>query len=102
MSKDIVNAALLGGDYSADERLAAFLVNLSDRFAERGYSPVAPAPDDAALGHRQLSAARARKPSVACCAASRTTACCAVDRREVDLPQHDAPDGTWRAACCAQ
>lgn len=38
MSKDIVNAALLGGDYSADERLAAFLVNLSDRFAERGYS----------------------------------------------------------------
>ncbi len=39
MSKDIVNAALLAGDYSADERLAAFLVNLSDRFAERGYSP---------------------------------------------------------------
>lgn len=38
MSKDIVNAALLGGDYSADERLAAFLLNLSDRFAERGYS----------------------------------------------------------------
>jgi len=38
MSKDIVNAALLGGDYSADERLAAFMVNLSDRFAERGYS----------------------------------------------------------------
>lgn len=38
MSKDIVNAALLGGDYSADERLAAFLLNLSERFAERGYS----------------------------------------------------------------
>ena len=38
MSKDIVNAALLGGDFSADERLAAFVVNLSDRFAERGYS----------------------------------------------------------------
>lgn len=39
MSKDIVNAALLAGDFSADERLAAFLVNLSERFAERGYSP---------------------------------------------------------------
>jgi CRP/FNR family transcriptional regulator len=39
MSKDIVNAALLAGDYTADERLAAFLANLSDRFAERGYSP---------------------------------------------------------------
>lgn len=38
MSKDIVNAALLAGDYSADERLAAFLINLSERFAERGYS----------------------------------------------------------------
>ena len=38
LSKDIGNAALLAGDYSADERLAAFLIGLSDRFAERGYS----------------------------------------------------------------
>lgn len=39
MSKDIGSAALLAGDYSADERLAAFLMGLSARFAERGSSP---------------------------------------------------------------
>ena len=38
LSKDIGNAALLSGDYSADERLAAFLMGLSARFAERGRS----------------------------------------------------------------
>jgi CRP/FNR family transcriptional regulator len=39
MSKDIGNASLLAGDCSADERLAAFLLGLSRRFAERGFSP---------------------------------------------------------------
>ena len=39
LSQDIGKAALLAGDYSADERMAAFLVSLSRRFAQRGYSP---------------------------------------------------------------
>ena len=37
LSKDIGNAALLAGDYSADERLAAFLSGLCRRYAERGF-----------------------------------------------------------------
>lgn len=37
LSRDIGNAALLAGDYSADERLAAFLINLGRRYAERGF-----------------------------------------------------------------
>ncbi len=37
MSKDIGGNALLVGDYSADERLAAFLVTLGQRYAERGF-----------------------------------------------------------------
>lgn len=39
LSQDIGKAALLAGDYSADERMAAFLVSLSRRYAERGFSP---------------------------------------------------------------
>ena len=39
LSEDIGKAALLAGDYSADERLAAFLVSLSRRYAARGFSP---------------------------------------------------------------
>lgn len=39
LSQDIGKAALLAGDYSADERLAAFLVSLSRRYAQRGFSP---------------------------------------------------------------
>ncbi|MBZ0223635.1 MAG: helix-turn-helix domain-containing protein [Dokdonella sp.] len=39
LSKDIGNAALLAGDYSADERLAAFLIDLARRYAERGFPP---------------------------------------------------------------
>jgi CRP/FNR family transcriptional regulator len=39
LSQDIGKAALLAGDYSADQRLAAFLVSLSRRYAARGYSP---------------------------------------------------------------
>lgn len=39
MSRDIGNAALLAGDHSADERLAAFLVLMSRRLAARGFSP---------------------------------------------------------------
>jgi CRP/FNR family transcriptional regulator len=38
LSQDIGKAALLAGDYSADQRLAAFLVALSRRFAQRGFS----------------------------------------------------------------
>jgi len=39
LSMDIGKAALLAGDYSADERMAAFLVSLSLRYARRGFSP---------------------------------------------------------------
>jgi CRP/FNR family transcriptional regulator len=39
LSQDIGKAALLAGDYSADERMAAFLVTLARRFAARGFSP---------------------------------------------------------------
>ncbi len=38
LSKDIGALSLLAGDYSADQRMAAFLVRLSQRYAERGYS----------------------------------------------------------------
>lgn len=38
MSKDIGTTHALTGDFSAEERLAAFLVALSDRFEARGYS----------------------------------------------------------------
>lgn len=39
MSRDIGRASLLAGDYSADQRMAAFLVGLSRRLAARGFSP---------------------------------------------------------------
>ncbi|HEU4602282.1 MAG TPA: helix-turn-helix domain-containing protein [Steroidobacteraceae bacterium] len=39
LSEDIGKAALLAGNFSADERMAAFLVSLSRRFAARGFSP---------------------------------------------------------------
>src|SRR5690349_5782428 len=39
LSQDIGKAALLAGNYSADERMAAFLVSLSRRYALRGFSP---------------------------------------------------------------
>lgn len=38
LSQDINKAALLAGDFSADERMAAFLVSLSRRYSERGFS----------------------------------------------------------------
>ena len=38
LSQDIGKASLLAGNFTADERLAAFLVLLSRRFAERGFS----------------------------------------------------------------
>ncbi|MDE2138896.1 MAG: fumarate/nitrate reduction transcriptional regulator Fnr [Gammaproteobacteria bacterium] len=40
MSKDIADTAALAGDFTAEERLAAFLNGLSERFRQRGYSPV--------------------------------------------------------------
>ena len=39
LSRDIGRAALLAGDWSADQRMAAFLVGLSHRLAARGFSP---------------------------------------------------------------
>ena len=38
LSDDIGKATLLAGDFSADERLAAFLVTLSRRYGARGFS----------------------------------------------------------------
>jgi CRP/FNR family transcriptional regulator len=38
LSQDIGKAALLAGDYSADQRMAAFLMALSRRYARRGFS----------------------------------------------------------------
>ena len=38
MSKDIADAATLAGDFTAEERLAVFLLGLADRFKQRGYS----------------------------------------------------------------
>jgi CRP/FNR family transcriptional regulator len=38
LSQDIGKAALLAGDYSADQRLAAFLQSLSRRHEARGFS----------------------------------------------------------------
>ena len=39
LSRDIGRAALLSGDWTADQRMAAFLVGLSRRLAARGFSP---------------------------------------------------------------
>lgn len=38
LSQDIGKAALLAGDYTADERMAAFLLGMSRRYAARGFS----------------------------------------------------------------
>ena len=38
LSKEIGTVGLLVGDYSADERMAAFLIDLSERYAVRGFS----------------------------------------------------------------
>ncbi|WP_222565539.1 cyclic nucleotide-binding domain-containing protein [Novilysobacter antarcticus] len=38
LSRDIGRAALLAGDWSADQRMAAFLMGLSRRLAARGFS----------------------------------------------------------------
>lgn len=38
LSKELGTASLLAGDHSADERLAAFLVDLGERYAARGLS----------------------------------------------------------------
>ncbi len=39
LSQDIGKAMMMAGDHSADERLAAFLVMMSRRYAARGFSP---------------------------------------------------------------
>jgi CRP/FNR family transcriptional regulator len=38
LSRDIGRAALLAGDWSADQRMAAFLIQFSQRLAARGFS----------------------------------------------------------------
>lgn len=38
LSEDINKASILAGDFSADERMAAFLLSFSRRFAARGFS----------------------------------------------------------------
>jgi CRP/FNR family transcriptional regulator len=38
LSKELGSATLLAGDHSADERMAAFLIDLGDRYAARGAS----------------------------------------------------------------
>jgi CRP/FNR family transcriptional regulator, anaerobic regulatory protein len=38
MSKDLAEAVTLAGDFTAEERLAAFLMGLSRRYIERGFS----------------------------------------------------------------
>ncbi|MDO1528454.1 helix-turn-helix domain-containing protein [Fulvimonas sp. R45] len=40
ISKELGAVSLLAGDHSADQRMAAFLLDLSARYAARGYSPV--------------------------------------------------------------
>lgn len=39
LSKEIGTASVLAGDHTADQRVAAFLVDLSERLAQRGFSP---------------------------------------------------------------
>lgn len=39
LSKELGSASLLAGDHSADERVAAFLLDLGQRYAVRGLSP---------------------------------------------------------------
>src|SRR5690606_15606411 len=39
LSRSIGRASLLAGDWTADERMAAFLVGLSRRLSARGFSP---------------------------------------------------------------
>jgi CRP/FNR family transcriptional regulator len=39
LSEDINKASLLAGNFTADERMAAFLISLSRRYAARGFSP---------------------------------------------------------------
>jgi CRP/FNR family transcriptional regulator len=39
LSRDIGTASLLAGDWTADERMAAFLIGLSQRLSARGFSP---------------------------------------------------------------
>jgi CRP/FNR family transcriptional regulator len=38
LSKELGSASLLAGDHSADERMAAFLMDLAGRYAARGFS----------------------------------------------------------------
>ena len=38
MSKDLADAVILAGDFTAEERLACFLTGLSRRYAQRGFS----------------------------------------------------------------
>ena len=89
LSRDIGRATLLAGDWSADQRMAAFLVQFSQRLAARGFS----------ARHFQLTMARtdiANYLRLAPETVSRvlrrfqTEGLLKVDRREVDLVGKDA------------
>ena len=59
LSRDIGAAIRLGNDATADQRMAAFLLGLSQRLAARGFSATALPSHDAAHRHRQPPAPRA-------------------------------------------
>jgi CRP/FNR family transcriptional regulator len=98
LSQDIGKAALLAGNFTADERLAAFLVSLSRRYAARGFSRtrfrltmtrtdianyLRLASESVSRGFRRLQ----------------DTGIVAVDRREIEL--RDRPGSRpWPAASC--
>ena len=65
---------MLLGTMRAEERLAAFLLNLSQRFVRRGYSLVGLPPAHDARGDRQLPRPQARDREPALLASSRRTA----------------------------
>ena len=68
MSREIVRdqgVMMLLGSMRAEERLAAFLLNLSQRFVARGYSAFRIPPAHDARGNRQLSSGSSWKRSAA-------------------------------------
>ena len=70
MSRDLADAVTLAGDFTAEERLAAFLTGLSRRYAERGFSAgnsILRCP----AGTSPTTCAWRRKPSAGCSRASR-------------------------------
>ena len=99
LSQDIGKAALLAGDYSADERMAAFLVGSVATATPRAvFRPTALPAGDVAQRHRQLPAPglRDRQPRAR---VSRTTAC---SRWSDASSNWSAANSSkrWRRRCC--